>query len=395
MRLCVFVLLAAGLAPAVAVQPSGAQAVVDAAYDHFYNLEFDQAIAGFERAVAFALKDPEMHNHLAEAIVFQEMFRDAALESEMVSGTDSFLRRPRLNPSAATEARFLREVAAAMRLAQARINSNPNDTAAIYALGIAHGLRSNWYWVVRKSWRDSLRDASTARRLHNRVSELDPSNVDARLVQGLYDYVVGSLSFTFRTLGFLVGIHGDRQRGIRTVQDVAAHGSTNRVDAQLFLAALYRREHQTRKAVPIVLSLIQQFPRNFLLRLELSQMYSMAGDKDHALAAVRELAALKTRRVAGLDRVPWDKIWFQEGIVEFWYNDLGHALENMQRVTAAGEEVALNTGVAARLRLGQIYDLTGHRAQALAAYRSAIEYAPSAVEAQESRKYLVTPYRRM
>jgi tetratricopeptide (TPR) repeat protein len=383
------------LAPARAAQPSGAQAVVDAAYDHFYNLEFDQAIAGFEHAITLAPKDPEMHNHLAESIVFQEMSRNGALESEMVSGTDSFLRRPRLNPSAATEQRFLGEVGAAIRLAEARINSNPNDTAALYALGIAHGLRSNWYWVVRKSWRDSLRDASAARRLHNRVSELDPSNVDARLVQGLYDYIVGSLSFTFRTLVFLVGIHGDRERGIRTVQDVAAHGSSNRVEAQIFLAALYRRENHTRKAVPVVLSLIQQFPRNFLLRLELSQMYSMAGDKDHALAAVRELAALKTRRVPGLDRVSWEKIWFQEGIVEFWYHDLGHALENMQRVTAAGEAVDLNTGVAARLRLGQIYDLTGHRSEAIAAYRSAIEYAPTAVEAQQSRKYLLAPYRRM
>jgi tetratricopeptide (TPR) repeat protein len=393
--LLAFLLLAARLAPALAVQPSGAQAVVDAAYDHFYNLEFEQAIAGFERAVALAPKAPEMHNHLAEAIVFQEMFRDGALESEMVSGTDSFLRRPRLNPSAATEERFLGEVAAAMRLAEARVNGNPLDTEALYALGIAHGLRSNWYWVFRKSWRDSLRDATAARHLHNRVSELDPSNVDARLVQGLHDYIVGSLSFAFRMLGFLVGIRGDREKGIRTVQDVAAHGSRNRVEAEIFLAALYRRENQTRKAVPIVLSLIERFPRNFLLRLELSQMYSMAGDKDHALAAVRELAALKAQRVPGLDRVPWEKIWFQEGIVEFWYHDLGHALENMQRVTAAGEEVDLNTGVAARLRMGQIYDLTGRRSEALAAYRSAIRYAPSAVEAQESRKYLSAPYRRM
>jgi tetratricopeptide (TPR) repeat protein len=389
------VLLAAGLAPARAAQPSGAQAVVEAAYDHFYNLEYEQTIAGFEHAIALAPNDPEMHNHLAEGIVFQEMFRDGALESEMVSGTDSFLRRPRLNPSAATEQRFLGEVAAAIRLAEARVNCNPRDTAALYALGIAHGLRSNWYWVVRKSWRDSLRDATAAHRLHNRVSELDPSNVDARLVQGLYDYIVGSLSFAFRTLAFLVGMHGDRERGIRTVQDVAAHGSSNRVEAQIFLAALYRRENQTRKAVPIVLSLIQQFPRNFLLRLELSQMYSMAGDKDHALATVRELAALKTRHAPGLDRVPWDKIWFQEGIVEFWYNDLGHALENMRRVTAAGEQVDLNTGVAARLRMGQIYDLTGHRSEAVAAYRSAIEYAPTAVEAQQSRKYISAPYRRM
>ena len=46
-------------------------------------------------------------------------------------------------------------------------------------------------------------------------------------------------------LGFLVGIHGDKEKGIRTVQDVATNGKLNRVDAEIFLCALYRRENQT------------------------------------------------------------------------------------------------------------------------------------------------------
>ena len=63
--------------------------------------------------------------------------------------------------------------------------------------------------------------ANAARRMHNRVSELEPANVDARLVQGLHDYIVGSLPWTYRMLGFMIGVHGDKARGIRTVQDVA------------------------------------------------------------------------------------------------------------------------------------------------------------------------------
>ena len=63
---------------------------------------------------------------------------------------------------------------------------------------------------------DALHDATTARKLHNRVSELDPSNVDARLVQGLDDYIVGSLTPLYRMMGFLVGYQGDKEQGIRT-----------------------------------------------------------------------------------------------------------------------------------------------------------------------------------
>jgi tetratricopeptide (TPR) repeat protein len=388
----VLVLALAAVAPLAA---QSVDALVETGFDHFYNLEYEQAISDFQRAIALDPNQPDLHNHLAEAIVFREMFRDGALESEMVSGTNSFLRRPKLNPTPETERWFLGEVGKSMDLCQARLKKNPNDAGALYALGIAYGLRSNYYWVVKKAWRDSLRDATAARRLHNRVSELEPGNVDARLVQGLHDYIVGSLPLMYRMLGFVVGIHGDKEKGIRTVQDVAAHGRLNSVDAEIFLGALYRREGQPRKAIPIVEDLMRRFPRNFLLRLELSQMYSMAGDKTHALEAVSDLAALKERHAPGYDRVPWEKIWFQEGTIEFWYRDFDRALEDMKKVAARSDDVDLNTGVYAWLRMGQIYDLTGRRKQAMEAYRKAIAFSPSAEAAQESRKYLSTPYSRM
>jgi tetratricopeptide (TPR) repeat protein len=367
---------------------------VESGYEHFYNLEYPEAIADFERAAAQHPDDPELHNHLAQALVFQEMYRDGALESELVSGNNAFLRRPRLNPSAEMERRFLGELARAMTLAQDRLQKNPNDPAALYALGISYGLRSNYYWIVKKAWRDSLKDATAARRLHNRVSELQPANVDARLVQGLHDYLVGCLPWGWRMLGFLVGIHGDKEKGIRTVQDVAQKGQDNRLDAEIFLCALYRRENQPARAVPLVEDLIRRFPRNYLLRLELSQMHSMAGDKARAMAAVEEVERLKTAHTAGYERVPWEKIWFQEGTIQFWYRDLGKSEENLLKICRNPTETDLNTEVFAWLRLGQIYDLTGRRNQALDAYRKAVAVAPQGDAAVEAKRYLATPYRR-
>ena len=368
--------------------------LVERAFEHFYNLEYDEAIADFEQAIARDPGSPDLHNHLAQTLIFREMFRDGALESELVSGNNSFLRRPKLNPTPEIEREFLDQVQKAMALSEERLRRNPNDTGAMYALGISYGLRANDYWVVKKSWRDSLRDATSARRLHNRISELEPNNVDARLVQGLHDYLVGSLPLTWRMLGMLVGIHGDKEKGIRTVQDVAQNGKLNRVDAEIFLGALYRRENQPARAVPVIQDLIRRFPRNFLLRLELSQMYSMAGDGRKALEVVDEVARMKARHEPGFDRLPWEKVWFQAGIIQFWYNDLDHALENLRKVAAGSEEIDLNIGVQAWLRMGQIYDMTQRRPQALEAYRKAIAYAPQAEAAQESRKYLSSPYRR-
>ncbi len=298
----------------LAALPLAAQNLIEQGFDHFYNLEYPEAIACFEQAIAQDPSFPDLHNHLAQTLVFQEMFRDGALESELVSGNNSFLRRPKLEPSPATERRFLSEIDRAMSLSQTRLSTNPSDPAALYSLGISYGLRADYYWVVKKAWHDSLRDATTARRLHNHLSEIQPRNVDARLVQGLHDYIVGSLPWHYRMLGFLIGIHGDKEKGIRIVQDVAQNGRLDRIDAEVFLCALYRRENQPARAIPLVQNLIARFPRNFLLHLELSQMYSIAGDGVRSIAATEEIARLKTAHAPGYDRLPWERIYFQEGL---------------------------------------------------------------------------------
>jgi tetratricopeptide (TPR) repeat protein len=144
---------------------AGQESLVERGYSHFYNLEYPEALADFQQAAALNPADPELHNHLAQTILVQEMYRNGALESELVSGTNSFVRRPNLNPAPEMEKRFLDELSKAMALSEERLQKNPRDTEAMYALGISYGLRTNYFWVVKKSWRDSLRDANAARAL--------------------------------------------------------------------------------------------------------------------------------------------------------------------------------------------------------------------------------------
>ena len=375
--------------------PLGAQdALVESGYVHFYNLEYDEALADFEQAAREHPDVPDLHNHVAEALVFREMYRDGALESELVSGNNSFLRRPKLNPPPEVRQQFLGELQKAMSLAQARIDRNPRDARALYAMGISYGLRANYFFLVEKAWKKSLNDATSARKLHNRVSEVEPANVDARLVQGLHDFLIGSLPLGWRMLGFLIGFHGDKAKGIRTILDVAAHGTSNRVEAEIFLCALYRRERKPREAIPLLEDLLRRFPRNYLLRFEQAEMYGALGDKRQALGAVETITELKKRNAPGYARVPWEKIYYEMGNIEFWYNDLVQALAHLRKVTSSEQELDLNTGALAWLRTGQTYDLTRQRSLALDAYKKAIAYAPQADAARESRRYLSAPYRR-
>jgi tetratricopeptide (TPR) repeat protein len=383
MPVLALILLAAAQDPAVAE-----------AFDHFYNLEYDQAIAGFERAVRARPDAPDLHNHLAQAVLYREMFRSGALESELVTGSNPFLRRPKMNPTMRDQQRFDAAIAKSIELTQARIDRDPRDKQALYAAGVAYGLRANYNFLVRKAWRDSLRDATTARKLHNRVTEIDPKFVDARLVQGVHDYVVGSLPFAWKMLGFLIGFRGDREQGIRTLQLVAREGEVNRVDAEVLLAAIYRRERNPKAAIPLLEDLARRYPRNYLLRFEMVQMFADAGDKASALRVLDEVERLKRADAPGYGRLAMEKIWFSRGVLRFWYWDLDAAIEDLRRVTARTGELDLNTGVYACLRLGQAYDLKGRRSEALTAYRQATALAPDSDAAREARRYLSAPFRR-
>ncbi|MEO7651664.1 MAG: tetratricopeptide repeat protein [Bryobacteraceae bacterium] len=363
-------------------------------FQHFYNLEYDQAIAAFENQIAANPDSPDLHNHLAQAIQFREMFRVGALESELVSGSNSFLRRPKIDTTPATEKRFFAEVDKAIGMAQARVDKNPNDAAALYSLGVSYGLRANWNFLVRKAWRDALREATTARKMHNRVSELDPSNIDAKLVQGAHDYVVGSLPTLYKMLGFLAGYRGDRDKGIRMLREVAEKGRYNRIDAEVFLCALYRREQRWHEASPLLEDLVRRFPRNYLLRFEQAQMFGAIGKKDQALDTLRKVAELTASRAPGFTALPIEKVHYQMGNIYFWYRDFDKAIDSLKKATANASVLDLNTGALAYLRMGQTYDLTNRRELAQAAYKKAIEFAPEADASKEAHKYLSSPYRR-
>jgi tetratricopeptide (TPR) repeat protein len=387
LRLCAAILLFPALVPAQDTPTANG-------FDHFYNLEYEQALADFEAA---AKQEPQAigpQNHIAQTLLYREMFRNGALETELVSGNNPFLRREKMNPTPEVQREFAEAIDKAIGLANARLVRNPNDSGALYGRSVAYGLRANYNFLVRKAWRDALRDATDARKDCNRVSELDPSNYDARLIEGVHDYVVGSLPWTWRVLGFLAGFHGDKERGLRTIEEVSHKGKLTNIDAEVLLCALYRREGQPRKALPLLDDLQKRFPRNHLVLFEQAQMYSQLGDKNKAVAAIGKIVDMKKAGLPGYAGVAWEKIYFQLGNIQFWYNDLDHALDNLKKVTASHNEIDLNTGVLAWMRMGQIYDMKNRRSDAIEAYKHAIAFAPEAEAAKESRGYISSPYRR-
>lgn len=363
-------------------------------FDHFYNVEYPEAIAFFKRAVEAAPDDPNRYNHLAEAVLFGMMNRAGALESQMVTGGDSFLRHARMEPAQEDHDLFASSIRKVLDMTSQALEKDPNDAEALYARGVAIGFRGTYNYIVKKSWIDSLRDATEARRLHNRVLELDPTRIDARMMQGANDYLVGSLPLIYKMLGFLAGFRGDREQGMRTLQLVAEKGVYSKVEAEFLLCVIYRRERRPLEAIPLLESLHKRFPRNFLVLLELSQMYADLGDREKALAPLDKIEKLKRNGAPGLAILPEERIEFARGNLLFWRKEFDPATRELEQATAHAEVLDPNSGPSAWLRLGQCYDLAGRRADAVRAYEHAVAFTPSSDSAKEARKYIDSAFTR-
>ncbi len=264
--LCILPVFAGSLRETVAAQPG---------FELFYNLQYDAALAAFTEQAARDPSSPDVYNHIAQTVLYREMYRAGMLSSDFIGGTQ-FVRQPKLVLPEPQEERFHEALNRAISLAKEKSAADPSDSRALYSLGVSYGLRGNYLFVVKKAWLDALRDTTASRKMHKRVTELDPEFIDAKLTQGVNDYIVGSLPLHWKMFGFLAGFRGDKQRGIRTLKEVAEQGRMNRVDAMIILSALYMREKRPAEAVPVLTELAQTFPRNPLLKVELEKAQAAA-----------------------------------------------------------------------------------------------------------------------
>src|SRR5258708_115241 len=95
--------------------------IVVSGFDHFYSLEYDEALADFQHEITKYPDNPDGYNHRAQCLLYRQMYRAGALESELVSGSNPFLHRPAMNPPPADQKAFADSIATAMELAQTRL----------------------------------------------------------------------------------------------------------------------------------------------------------------------------------------------------------------------------------------------------------------------------------
>lgn len=374
----------------VRTHPLNLDPLVREAYQHFYNLDYDGALQRFERVQAAHPGEPIATAYVLNTTIFRELFRLDLLDTTFYAN-DGFLSGKHPTPEdPRVRDQIFRLEDQVENEANARLKRNPKDLDALFARGWGRSLKATYLAMVERGFRSGMHLALQARSDHEHVLEGDPNYVDAKLVVGVYQYVVGALPFPFKILIGFAGITGSKSKGMELLRDDANRGVITSVEAKTVIALFLRREAKYQEAISVVRGLKAQYPHDFLFWLEEANLLKDMGDGKGAIAAYRNLLQ-QSQKSGFFPSTHADLAWF--GLAESlrgqrMYPDAAHAYEEAAWSPTAGAELKRRSLVAA----GQVNDLLHQRDRALKDYRAAIDAGPDSTQADLAKKYIRSPY---
>ncbi len=359
---------------------------------HFFNLEYGPALRDFQELARRRPWDASVWNHITQTLIYREMYRIGALETQLYSHGNPFLKTKLPPPSPAALKAILSANRRAMLLARQVLVHKPHDAFARYNEAVAWAQRGTYYFVLHKSYFEALRDALRARHQARLAEKYDPHFVDPRLILGVQQFVAASLPWSVKLLAHFVGYSGSKKKGIAEIQDVIAHGENARTDARVLLVVIYRREGLNRQVLPILGWLQQHYPRNVLFAVEQAEATEAAGLHEQARKEYHAILQRAAAHAPGYENAPLDKVWYDLGGINRLYSRWGAALADYRR-SAQVSHAELRYRQAAELAAGQMQDMLGNRSAALVAYKNCLALGESPA-AKAAQHYLQHPYRR-
>ena len=359
------------------------------AFNHFYNLDYDRAVQEFEQVLARHPDDPFAVNHLLTSTLFRELYRMGVLNTGEYAN-DSFISAPHRPADPKVKEQIKNLVDRALQLEEKRLAVNSNDVDALYARGVTRAQFATYTALIERAWFSALRNAVGARRDHERVLELSPSTVEAKLIVGAHNYVVGSLPWGVKVAASMVGLGGNKEKGLEYLKECAQGNGETSIDAQILRAVFLRREHRYDEALPIVRSLVLRFPQDILLALEEGHLLRAAGRNQEAAAVYRKVwQAGREGQYPGLH---YEIAALSLGDLLRAQKDYGGAAAAYEQVGQAShpEEEALQK---ANLAAGEMYDLLQKRDLALAKYQAVVAKDANSLPAETARKRIKVAYR--
>ena len=360
----------------------------DRATDLAYNLDHDEAMRLLRQAVAANPSEAANHRALAATIWLNILFQRGAVTVDHYLGSFSRSSVEIKNPPKELDAEFKREAAKAVELAEARVAASPKDAGAHLDLGTSLGLQASYIASVEGRLTAGFKAARRSYDECEQAMALDSSRKEPGLVVGTYRYIVSTLSLPMRWMAYMAGFGGNKDRGLKMIEETAASKAENRTDAQFALVLLYNRERRFDDALRVLAELRKQYPRNRLVLLEAGAT-AVRADKP------QQAETMLTEGLAMLDKDTRPRMPGEEGL---WHYKRGAARVQLKRPADARADLAIALKPdslkwvqgRAHLELARLASQQGDREGARRAAASAIEACEAGNDplcVEEARKF--------
>jgi tetratricopeptide (TPR) repeat protein len=395
--IAVLALAIAGLVAAAApneaalhTDPLNLDPLVRDGYEHFYILDFDGAISRFESVLKDHPQDPMAYGYVQMATVFRELYHQDLLDTTYYAH-DSFLTSKRNVPVAdATRQRIEYLTDTGTKLCDDRIKANPNDKNAYFARGYLRGIHASFITLVDHSYVTAARQGYAARNDSEQVLHIDPDYADAKMAIGIQQFAVASLPRWVRMVVGVVGVGGNKEKGLALLRESAAHGVITAVESRTVLSLFLRHDGRYPEALVVQHGLAVQYPRDYLYRLEEANLTKDEGNGPGAIALYKAVLADAAKPGYFIDpRV--QMAWFGLADTQRGQNQIAEAAENY--VKAADQPKCSDwLRKRAQLNAGEMYDLLHQRDKAQQLYQMASSGGGDQSQADMARRLMKTPY---
>lgn len=358
-------------------------------FDHFYNLEYDAAVADFGQVLQRHPDDPFAINHYMAAVLYRELYELDLLNTGEYAH-DNFIKASHEPADPKFQKEFQDLIDRAFKIEDARLAADPSDLDALYTRGVTRAQFAVYTGLVQRAWISALRNAVGARHDQERVLELAPQTVQAKLVVGTHLYVLGSLPWTLRTAGGIFGLTGNKQKGLQYLRDCAAGPGETSVDAKILLVLFLRRERQFDDALTMARSLISSYPKNILMALEEGNLLRELGRNEEAAASYRKV--FQAGREGHYGDLHYEIAAYSLGELlrdQKDYAGSAAAYEEVNEVPHAVPDILQKANLAA----GEIYDHLQKRDLAVRKYQAVIAEDGKSKLAETAGLYMKEPYK--
>jgi hypothetical protein len=363
--------------------------LTDVAFEHFYNMEYDRATQEFEKLVEKHPDDPFAVNHLLTVVLMHDLYDTGAMNTGDYAN-DSFIGRTPRPTDQKIKDQIKDLVKRALTLEEQQLKSNPNDINALYCRGVTRAQFAVYTGLVERAWFSALRNAVGARHDHERVLELDPAFIDAKLVVGTHNYVVGNLPWSVKVAAAIAGLSGSKDKGLTYLREVAKSDGENSVDAKVVLTLFLRREHHYDEALAYMQDLAANFPKNHLFPTEIANLQRASGDLPAAQATYRRV--WQNGREGKYGTLHYELAAWGLGELLRSKKDLPAAAAAYELVNQAPEpdpDILQKANLAA----GEMYDLMQKRDLAMKRYETVLAGNANTGPADQARRYIREAYR--